>query len=74
MNERMRKMGVLGLFGKVAGAALEALWNTAQEANNVRHSSGNMSDRDLVKGVMDKNKSWAERSGYAQAYKDRHPK
>ena len=68
------KMGVLGLLGKVAGAAFEALWNTAQEANEVRHSSGNMSDRDLVRGAMDKSKSLAERSGYAQAYKDRHPK
>ena len=67
-------MGVLGFIGKVAGAAFDTLWSAAQEANNVRHSSGNMSDRDLVKGVMDKTKSFTERAGYMQAYKDRHPK
>lgn len=67
-------MGFFGALGKVAGAAFEALWSAAQEANDVRHSSGNMSDRDLVKGAMDKSKKFTERAGYMQAYKDRHPK
>ncbi len=67
-------MGVLGFVGKIAGAAFNALMATANEANNVRNSSGHMSDRDLVQGVMNKNNSVAQRAGYMQAYKDRHPK
>lgn len=67
-------MGVLNFVGKVVLEAVNTLWSAAEEANGVRLSSGDMSDRDLVKGAMDKNKKFTDRIGYMQAYKDRHQK
>lgn len=65
--------GTLKVGVKVAGAVVGAAVNTAVQANNVRNSSGHMSDRELIEGIKN-TKSAAERAGYAQVLKDRHGK
>ena len=75
----------MGLLGDVVGGVLkigvgvvkfgvETLIDVAGEAQQVRNNSRGMSDRDLLNGVRDKNSSWAEKVGYASAFKDRHRK
>ena len=67
-------VGTLKIGGKIVVAGGKALWNAANEANDVRHSSGHMSDAELINGFKNTKNSFAERAGYMQALKDRHGK
>ena len=73
----------MGLLGDVVGGVfkigvgvvkfgVETLIDASREAQNVRNSSGGMSDNDLISGFKNRNNSVGERVGYLQALKDRH--
>lgn len=68
-------MSFIGAVGKfafgVAKIAVNAVIDTACEANEIRNSSGNMSNRDLINGIKDKNSTLAQKTGYYTALKDR---
>ncbi len=78
-------MGLLNLAGElivgtlkvgvaVGGALLGAAFESASQAQNVRNSSGSMSNAELLNGYLDKSNSMSTRIGYGAALQDRYRK
>lgn len=64
--------GVAKVGVGVAGAVVDGAVDKITRANEVRKSSGNLSDEELMRRSRSKSYSTADRMGYNQAYRDRH--
>ena len=67
-------VGTLKIGVAVGGAILGAAIENASQAQNVRNSSGGMSNAELANGFLDKNNSMSTRMGYGAALQDRYRK
>lgn len=76
-------MGLFDIAGKVltttakvgvgvAGMMAKSVMDKAHRADEVRHSSGHLSDDELIRRSKSSSYSDAERAGYRAAYRDRY--